>query len=1118
MAIPKDGYDGELSTGLKTSVATKPVEENAVDPSLSDNGINLFEEPVVNETSDTSPITPNVLNNFSDNENLDNENEYVKEANLRNLSKNAVDGVTNWITGKNQSNVIESPAHIKEQKNIEARKKANEVETELNGNPVAKTNDSGELLIRPANEDEMAKFAGYANSSDPLYVLNKTGKKGKWKQDNQVILPNLSNIKSLDGDDASLNKFLASVYKTYKDLKIDGKQILQKGERGFKDVIRDAGYINSVDIFADIMNRKRGDRLFNDAELLASRKVIVALEIESLRLLDVALQTKDILDLARAGQAISISGYAQIQLVKLQEDYGRGLAVNRIIAMPSSSRTNAMSTMLESVDNAGVGTAVITNENIGKFLEAYGGEEGLRTFLAMYKVLPTDHSRNQFARNTFMSKFGRSFVEVFQSALLSNPLTHGFNGLGQGVFQQVLIIERALQGDVGEAYTMMMAQFKYMPQALKAGWFALKNEKAISGYGSKFDSDQKAISAEAWGIPPESKWGRFADGTGKALRALGFRPMLAMDEMFKGMSRGMQMEAIAFRIRKETYASVIDTGKIPADFKGTIQQYAKMKSDKAHMKALNSQSTYDEASEFAKMATFQDDLPEGLAKAGAFFNHPLTKIMVPFYKTPTQIIRRISERTALGLFMPSWWKKMVGGSARDKREAIARMGAGTGVSVSLLGLSSGLYGDKIVITGYGETDPKARARWLENNEPYSVGVKQDDGKYKWISYKRLDPISGVLALHADTAYTLRNSNDTEMNDHLAWNATMSVFRYVGTSLPMMQFIGTLTDAVGDKYESGNSLFDRLSTSLFSQATETVGTVVQHIGTGGLFPSGVSNTVNKFVTPNKLNTMPEHEYEYFPTFGMQPAIRGYYTSLNKLRSRIPHFMQPDHRMKEKLNLWGEKLPMNTGSKWQYFLPYRTIDKPEADPLNIELDNIGHGFRMLNRNMGLPKTQLTGAEYTDYIKFFNNPTKTQFWKDNPNVAKNLWGVNYKKREEEYIGTRQTMLDLINPKKFGNEDKYGRFQSNFHFYKEDEKDREEKPKPLFRGKKIELLQNIFNERKDFAKKMMFLKYPKLKAIELQLEEYQRTEGKTKPLIEMPTNKELGVVNDAIDRMIGN
>ena len=167
-------------------------------------------------------------------------------------------------------------------------------------------------------------------------------------------------------------------------------------------------------------------------------------------------------------------------------------------------------------------------------------------------------------------------------------------------------------------------------------------------------------------------------------------------------------------------------------------------------------------------------------------------------------------------------------------------------------------------------------------------------------------ISGVIALHADTAYTLRNSNDTEMNEHLAWNTTMSVFRYVGTSLPMMQFIGSLTEAVGDKYESGNSLFDRLSVSLFSQATSTVGTVVQHVGTGGLFPSGISNTVSKFVTPNKLNTMPEHEYEYFPTFGMQPAIRGYYESLNKLRARIPHFMQPEHRMKEKLNLWGEKI--------------------------------------------------------------------------------------------------------------------------------------------------------------------------------------------------------------------
>ena len=106
------------------------------------------------------------------------------------------------------------------------------------------------------------------------------------------------------------------------------------------------------------MSRKKGDANFTDAELLASRKTIISLQINAKRLLDKAIKTGDLLDLAKASQAISIEGYASIQLIKVQEDLGRALVTNKIISSPSSARVSAMGTMLETVDG-GAGTAVI---------------------------------------------------------------------------------------------------------------------------------------------------------------------------------------------------------------------------------------------------------------------------------------------------------------------------------------------------------------------------------------------------------------------------------------------------------------------------------------------------------------------------------------------------------------------------------------------------------------------------------------------------------------------------------------------------------------------------------------------------------------------------------------
>lgn len=1030
--------------------------------------------------------------------------EVVKVAGLGKGISKVVKPVTDFFDSS--ADVLVAPK-VKKAKEKASKEEQDLIDQAVDENPLAVVN-KGRLLIRNANPDEMQLLNEYANTPVPIKSSKEGGKKEKYRV-NDVILPNLDNVKSLDGDDDSLRQFVAQTYLAYKDKKgIDGKTILEKGKRGFAEIIQDANKIGSVDVFLELMQRKKGDRVFTDAELLASAKTVSALQINAKSLLDKAVETGDLLDMAKATQAIAIEGYATIQLTKLKEDAGRVLVTNRILPIPSENRSGAMASMLEAVDDGTGKFAVLDENNLADFMEAYGGEAGMRQFLSAYNRLPSSHQKNQFAQNGILMKAGRSFVEIFQSALLSNPLTHAFNFAGQASFQQLLILERALGGEGKEALAMLKAQFKYMPQMFKAGMYALRHEKSMTEASTKLETNMRAISREAYGLKNteegggtiENAFATFADGFGVLMRLQGYRPMLAMDDMFKAMQRGMQLEALAVRAESDAYNAVMDTGKIPANFSGSLEEYAKQQSQKAHLKTLNSQTAFEEASEFARMATFQDDLEGflGSPKFSNVLNHPLMKIFIPFYKTPTKIVQRIMERTPLALMMPSVVRdQLINGSALQRKQAMSKIMLSSGIASTTMALASGTLGDDIVITGYGETNPKARATWLENHEPYSIGVKQEDGSYKWASYSRYEPMSGVLAFFADSAYTLRHSTDQEMNFDILFNTAIASMKYVATSLPMTQFIGDLIGTAGATYEAGDSKYARIVELIGKQGTTVAGTVGQQITTLGLAGSGMTATVERFVSPEASNVMPEERYYHIPTVGVSSFIKGHYEGLNYMRSRIP-FLSQD--LPTRTNRWNEPVKQNNGALWETVIPFRVIHKKGANVINTELNRLGLGLSALPRNMGEPLLELSGKQYQRYIELYNNPMASEFYKKfsddkTPNAvdyfANTIQNKKYENEEfvkiyddeESYTKMYNAEGDLVN--------------SNRKF-------------------KITMIRRIDSKYREIAKKLMFLEYPELLAVKNQRDLYENEYGENPPMITAPTQDELNTATEQRDKIL--
>ena len=80
------------------------------------------------------------------------------------------------------------------------------------------------------------------------------------------------------------------------------------------------------------------------------------------------------------------------------------------------------------------------------------------------------------------------------------------------------------------------------------------------------------------------------------------------------------------------------------------------------------------------------------------------------------------------------------------RAAQARGKIMTGVALASVGYFLAGRGD---FTGSGPTDPRIRAEWLKNNQPYSIKITREDGSFYWMSYQRFEPLANVLSIFAD---------------------------------------------------------------------------------------------------------------------------------------------------------------------------------------------------------------------------------------------------------------------------------------------------------------------------------------------------------------------------------
>jgi len=213
------------------------------------------------------------------------------------------------------------------------------------------------------------------------------------------------------------------------------------------------------------------------------------------------------------------------------------------------------------------------------------------------------------------------------------------------------------------------------------------------------------------------------------------RLSVGVDEFFKSVFRRMEYNAQAYRLASSgkygdtetVYNALRTVNTKTVDWKDNILKAPELATlpDSARVKLV------DDVRNFAKQATFQADL-------GSFGNkllalraaHPWVAPVIPFVKTPINIMKDALSYTPLGIFSK--------GLPNDVK--IARTAIGASIAVGM----SQLVGSKQITGSYPKDADKRNAMIAAGIPEYSMRIGDT-----WYSYARVEPLATIMGSTVD---------------------------------------------------------------------------------------------------------------------------------------------------------------------------------------------------------------------------------------------------------------------------------------------------------------------------------------------------------------------------------
>jgi hypothetical protein len=662
----------------------------------------------------------------------------------------------------------------------------------------------------------------------------------------------------------------------------------------------DAEYRN----LEDLLGRKPGP--MTAAEATAARRLLTTSGEQLIRLAKIAAKPgATAAEMAAFRRASQVHYAIQAEVIAARTETARALQAWSIPATADKARA----------------------AHLRALIDAEGGTDNIkRMALHVASLEGNDTGLNVYMRETLGGRVGKAAYEVWINGLLSGPKTHVVNITSNAMTAFWAVPERALaaaisqtlyEGDVkaGEVSAMLYGMSAGVRDglhiALGTRWADQKLGEAI-GYETKREPGeiQRHFSATALGVDPASSFGYGIDLLGKAI-GIPTHLLGREDAFFKAVGYRMQLRAHAYR-------EAVNEGLRGREAAERVAEI--LRDPPEHINA----SAFD----FAAYQTFTNELGE-LGRAGTrMINRiPGGRIIIPFIRTPTNIMKYTLQRTPFALASKAIRADIRAGGQRGA-VALARISMGTTMMTLVAN-----YAMEGMITGGGPEDPDLRRAWMaDGNLPYAVKIGD-----RWFSYNRLDPIGMLMGIAADIAEVANDASDPDVPAELV---TAGFFAIKDNLLSktylrgLTEFLGMLdgrnpmhtpSDWVGNLAASGMPF-----STLLRQSAQAKDPVIRDARAydRGKFSAG----------------------EFF-----DEMVRKWKATIPGLSADLP----------PRRNLWGEELTRESGLGTAFdFVSPVTSRKQKNDPVNKAFIENAVEVSMPRRVIqGAP---LTPEEYDDYVR--------------------------------------------------------------------------------------------------------------------------------------------------------
>ena len=444
------------------------------------------------------------------------------------------------------------------------------------------------------------------------------------------------------------------------------------------------------------------------------------------------------------------------------------------------------------------------------------------------------------------------------------------------------------------------------------------------------------------------------------LKQVNFRAYVKAEAWEQGIRRNLQGEALKKYIKRQTEKvfKIVDTG-----------------STKKMPKSIR--DMYKKAKDFAAEATFTKDLdPKSISgRVQNFAQHPYGRLVFPFVRTPINILKTQMRYTpVVNLFMSEYRQALRSADPNIAARARGEMYLGGGFAASVVLIARDMENPfaEIGMTGAGPNtigfgDAAEANRTLvkqlkeEGWQPYSfrflvrdsngevVLTKSGKPKYKYISYKRLDPWSGLFMLAADFVEIEGQIGSQQRND-MATALTVAIARNL-TDRTYIRGLSEVAEGIHNPY------------ALQSLLARRVANIINPV-------AGFGRSVKRATDKTKLDTT------YYPADEMITGLR---QTLNELARTIPYFnadLEPDRNW-----LTGSviKYPSGFGpDTFDVLNPFTATNTKDnyvlsvINDLNISLQS-PKKFFMRRQGIQGSGIELTSKQYASYIKYLAFNTK-------------------------------------------------------------------------------------------------------------------------------------------------